>query len=170
MFTLGRQREKEHSHQYLKSQDEAWRIDAVIDAVHDLLDGTSSVEAVTSAFVEAFTNGGSGAWEQAGSWLGKVSQSHSFLAELWRQFSRHPSARVRFRAAAFLNEMPDAIFAESFPALLTDASARVRSKTASDQFGSKDPKVHAILTARLPVEKDETVREAITFALNYTQP
>jgi hypothetical protein len=42
MFTLGRQREKEHSHQYLNSEDEAWRIDAVIDAVHDLLDGTRS--------------------------------------------------------------------------------------------------------------------------------
>ena len=49
MFTLGRQREKEHSYQYLKSKDEAWRIDAVIDAVHDLLDGDKSAEAVAPA-------------------------------------------------------------------------------------------------------------------------
>ena len=145
-------------------------IDAVIDGMHDLLDGSRSAEAVAPRFVEAFTRGGSGVWEQTGSWLGKVSQSQSRLAELWREFCRHRSVKVRLRAASFLNEMPDAIFAECFPALLTDASPRVRSKTASDRFESRDPNVRAILAARLPVETDSSVREAITFALNYGKP
>jgi hypothetical protein len=170
MFTLGREREKEHSHQYLKSQDEEWRIDAVIDAVHDLLDGVKSAELVGPVLVEAFTEGGSGVWEQTGSWLAKVSHSHQPLAELWRGFCRHRSAKVRFRAAAFLGEMPDVIFAECFPVLLTDASPRVRSKTASDRFDSKDPNVRATLAARLPAETDGSVKEAITFALNYAKP
>lgn len=124
----------------------------MIDAAHDLLDGIRSAEAVAPTFVEAFTSGGSGVWEQTGSWLGRVSQRHSPLAELWQEFCRHPSAKVRLRAAAFLNEMPDAIFAECFRALLTDASPRVRSKTASDRFGSKDPKrprySHSAFTSR----------------------
>ena len=170
MFTLGREREKEHSHKYLKSQDEAWRIDSVIDAVHDLLDASRSAEVVGPVFVEAFTEGGSGVWEQTGSWLGKVSRSHQSLAELWRGFCRHQSAKVRFRAAAFLAEMPEAIFAECFPLLLTDASPRVRSKTASGRFESKDPNVRAILTARLLAETDDSVKEAITFALTYAKP
>ncbi len=169
MFTLGRQREKEHSHQYLKAQDEAWRIDAVIDAVHDLLDSRKSAEAVAPAFVEAFTNGGSGVWEQTGSWLAKVSESYPVLGELWRDFCRHRSAKVRFRAAAFLSAMPNPTFAEFFPSLLADASPRVRSKAASDRFESKDPNVRAILAARLPGETDDTVKEAITFALNYAR-
>jgi hypothetical protein len=68
---------------------------------------------------------------------------------------------VRFRAAAFLDEMP---------ALLTDASPRGRSKTASGRFESKEPSVRAILVAHLPAETDDGVKEAISFALNYAKP
>src|SRR5688572_10225404 len=75
MFTLGREREKQHSHRYLRSQKEAWRIEAVIDAVHDLLDGTKDPDGVRSVFADAFTNGGSGVWEQTGSWLRKISKN-----------------------------------------------------------------------------------------------
>jgi hypothetical protein len=167
MFTIGREREKAHSCRFLKSQDEAWRIEGVIDAVHDLLDEAKQPEAVAPVFVDAFTNGGAGVWEQTGSWLRKVSRDHPMLGELWREFCRHRSAKVRFRAAAFLADMPDTVFAECFPALLGDPNARVRSKAASDRYQSKDPKIRDILRARFAIETDDNVKAAITFALKH---
>ena len=170
MLTIGREREKEHSHRYLKSQDEAWRIEAVIEAAHDILEGAKSAEEVAPVFVEAFTDGGSGVWEQTGSWLGRLSREHSGLGELWRGLCGHRSAKIRFRAAAFLDDMPANVFADCFPALLSDASARVRSKTASDRYQSKDPKVRDTLAARLAIETDSSVKDAINFALTYEKP
>jgi hypothetical protein len=170
MFTIGREREKEHSHQYLKSQNEAWRIEAVIDAVHDVLEGARQAHEVAPVFVEAFTDGGSGVWEQTGSWLCKLSRVQPGLGRLWREFCSHPSAKVRFRAAAFLDDMHPEVFAECFPALLADASTRVRSKAASDRYQSKAPEVRDALAARLVIETDDSVKDAINFALDYERP
>jgi len=167
MFTLGREREKEHSHQYLKSQEEARRIEALIDVVHDLLDGTKFVEAAVPVFVEAFAHGGSGVWEQAGTWLRKLSESYRALAELWPEFCKHRSSKVRFRAAAFLDYMPADVFSKCFPDLRAEASVNVWSEAAAGCYRSKDPSVREILNARLAIETDDTVKKAITFALNY---
>jgi hypothetical protein len=170
MFTLGREREKQHSKGYLESPDEASRIAAVIDAVHDVIEGVKRSEEAAPVFVEAFTKGGGGVWEQTGSWLRKLSATHADLGTLWREFCNHRSAKVRFRAAAFLDDMPSEIFAECFPALLADVSTRVRSKAASDRYQDTSPKVRDALVARLAVETDESVKEAINFALTYERP
>lgn len=142
----------------------------MIDAVHDVLEGAKYAEDVTPVFVEAFTNGGSGVWEQTGSWLGKLSTDNSTFGHLWREFCGHRSAKIRFRAAAFLDDMPSEVFLECFPALLADASANVRSKVASDRYQSKAPEVKEMLAARLAIETDDEVKDAITFALTYETP
>ena len=170
MFTIGRQREKEHSHQFVKSQEEAFRLDAVIDAVHDMLDGAVRAEDTIPVFVEAFTNGGSGVWEQAGSWLRKLSEEHPILGHLWREFCRHRSVRVRFRAATFLEDMPTEVFAECFPLLLADASAKVRAKVASGCYRCSKREIRDILATRLSVETDERVKKSIRFAMTYENP
>lgn len=139
----------------------------MIDAVHDLLEGVKRPEETAAVFIDGFTNGGSGVWEQTGSWIRKLSSQYPDFGNLWREFCNHRSWKVRFRAASFLHDMPPDVFAYCFPILLADASARVRSKAAADRYQSKDAQVRAALAARLAVEQEESVKESINFALTY---
>lgn len=89
MFTFGRQREKECALHYLKDPMQAHLIEAVVDAVHDLLEGRMTLDAIRPVLSRAFVEGGTGV-------LGRGDpRAH-----------RRPSAKalrdhpVRFRSAA----------------------------------------------------------------------
>ena len=165
MFTLGRQREKQHATRYSRSEADTLIIGRVIDAAHDLIEGIASPDAVTPILSEAFLTGGSGAWEQTGSWLHKLAREHPSLAQLWLQLAPHKSARIRFRVAAFLNDMPDDIRLQLISTFLADPSAKVRSKTAGEISMHPTPDMLPLLQSRLTQEADPDVVSSIQYAL-----
>jgi len=109
MFTFGREHEHECAARYVRNPAQLGLVTALIDAVHDLLEAKTSDERVRSAVRAAFVEGGSGVWEQAGSWLRKLCKDYPGFSALWQEFASHSRAGIRFRAAAFLDEMPGAI-------------------------------------------------------------
>ncbi|MCF7223413.1 hypothetical protein [Marilutibacter chinensis] len=104
---------------------------AVIDAVHDLIDGVGSEERLASSIRDAFVLGGSGVWENAGKWLRKSSTDYPVVLGLWSEFASHGHAEVRFRTACFLDEMPQDTYRLISSALLVDRSTRVARMAAA---------------------------------------
>lgn len=166
MFTIGREREKEHARRFLGDSRDPTKLEAVIDAVHDLLESGSVTDSIRAAFRSGVVDGGSGTWECTGSWLAKTVREFPSLSALWIEFAGHRSAKVRFRAAAFLDSMPESCATEVFPRLLADRSAEVRSKVAGEQHDSKRPWVIPLLSERRSVETDPQVLDSIDFALS----
>jgi hypothetical protein len=166
MFTIGREREKQHARKFLGDSSDPTKIEAVIDAVHDLLEGGAVTDSTRAAFRSGFVDGGAGTWESTGSWLAKTVREFSSLSALWIEFVGHRSAKVRFRAAAFVDSMPEDCATVAFPLLLADRSAKVRSKVAGDQHDSKRAWVAPLLSERRMVEIDPVVSESIDFALS----
>lgn len=106
MFTFGRYQEKKYAVEHIANQKQVHLIEAVIDAVHDLLEGTITDQALRLVLSRGFTEGESGVWEQTGIWLRKLSDENPGFSTLWIEFANHPQATVRFRAACCLDEMP----------------------------------------------------------------
>jgi len=165
MFTLGREREKENAARYLHNQADALVVARLIDAAHDLIESLASADAVAPVIAEAFVTGGGGAWEQTGSWMCKLAREHPSLARLWLQLAPHKSARIRFRVAAFLNDMPDDIRQQLAATFLVDPSAKVRSKTAGEISMRPTPDMLPLLQSRLTQEADAEVVRSIHYAL-----
>ncbi len=165
MFTIGRQREKQHAASYVRTEADKVVVERVIDAAHDVIEGIASPDAVAPVLAEAFVTGGSGAWEQTGLWLRKLAGKHPSLAQLWLQFAPHKSARIRFRVAAHLNEMPDDMRRQLVATFLTDPSAKVRSKTAGEISMRPTADVLPILQRRVTQETDPEVVRSIQYAL-----
>jgi hypothetical protein len=127
VFTFGREHEQECATRYVRNPAQLGLVTALIDAVHDLLEAKTSDERVRSAVRAAFVEGGSGVWEQAGSWLRKLCQEYPGFSALWQEFASHSRAGIRFRAAAFLDKMPGAIAESVQSRLASDKSSRVRA-------------------------------------------
>jgi hypothetical protein len=131
MFTFGRQREKECAAYYLRDPDQLSLIEDVVDAVHDVIEDTREIDDVRDAFERAMINGGSGVWEQAASWITKLSIGHEDLLTEWRTLAAHPKAEVRFRVACCMNDMPPELAAELADVFATDRSRKVRQMSAA---------------------------------------
>jgi hypothetical protein len=166
MWTIGREREKEHARRFLGVSKESSLIEAVIDAVHDLLESGIVIAATRAAFTRGFVDGGNGTWESTGSWLAKSVRKFPELSSLWLEFGSHSSTSIRFRAAAFLKDMPEETALAIFPVLLSDKSARVRSKVAGEQHDSQRAWVAPLLVERRTLERDPSVIASIDFALD----
>jgi len=138
MFTFGRQREKESALYYLKDPQQAHLIEAVVDAVHDFLEGRASLDAVGPVLSRAFAEGGTGVWEQAGSWLRKLVVDQPTLESLWSELASHPGLKVRFRTACFINEMSPTLARNIGSRLSLDRSKKVRemAKARLEEIGS----------------------------------
>jgi hypothetical protein len=126
MFTFGRQREKESSLHDVQDPQQARLIEAVVDAVHDLLEERMSPDAIRPVLSRAFVEGGAGVWEQTGSWLRKLTGVQPALKSLWGEFASHPEMKVRFRTACFISEMSPALAREIGSRLSVDRSKKVR--------------------------------------------
>jgi hypothetical protein len=126
MFTFGRDHEKSCAVRYLRNANESQRIAEVIDAVHDLLEKKVTPEAIRPLFSRVFAEGGSGVWEQTGSWLLKLSVEHPELLSLWRELAINPDGKTRFRTACFLNELPRALALELGHGLANDKHKKTK--------------------------------------------
>jgi len=135
LFTFGREHERKCAVAYVRNPAQAALIVRVVDAVHDVLEGTASEVELAQALRVAFVEGGSGVWEQAGSWLRKSAADHPPLDALWLELSRSPDAAVRFRVACSLGDMPAAVRPHVASILLADKSRKVvamaRERTGS---------------------------------------
>ncbi|WP_386822166.1 hypothetical protein [Lysobacter brunescens] len=125
MFTFGREHEAKHATARVRDSDQKALVAAVIHAVHDRIDGIGAAAAFQDAIRDAFVMGKSGVWEQAASWLRKCGPSFPETASLWAELGAHGDARVRFRAACLLNDMPDEVRTKLLPALCADRSRKV---------------------------------------------
>lgn len=144
MFTFGREHERKCAVAHVRSPAQAALILAVVDAVHDLLESGNGPDALAQALSAAFTEGGSGVWEGAASWLRKSCVDYPELGRLWLALARHPKSEVRFRIACCLDDMPAALQPEVAALLLADKSrkvsamARARMHPESTDSASED--------------------------------
>jgi hypothetical protein len=109
---------------------------AVVDAVHDLIEGNGTVEALESHLRVAFVSGGSGVWKNAEYWLRKCSSDYPSLLGLWPEFAASPDSRVRFRVACVLNFLPVHVFKQIAPMLASDKSKKVAAVARIDEASS----------------------------------
>jgi hypothetical protein len=165
MFTLGRQREKEHATRNLRSDADKQLIERVVDAIHDVLERVAAPDSAEPVLAEAFVVGGSGAWEQTGSWICQLAREHPSLNRLWLQLAPHKSARIRFRVAALLNDMPADTRLNLMSTFLADTSAKVRSKAAGEVYMHPTADMWPLLQSRLAIETDPQVISSIQSAL-----
>jgi hypothetical protein len=144
---------KEFARSYAESVEDEQRVEAVVDALCNVLEGLKSIEAVREVFVEAFTKGGLGTWRYAGTLLVKLSASHPAAAELWGEFCRHPSAEVRLRAVDFLPGFPRDVRARWLEALQNDPDLSVRMQASSGRIRSASAKVQQMFYQLLAAER-----------------
>ena len=158
MHTIGREREKEHARSYLKNPADAVLIETVIDVVHDHLEGRFDVACARKAFLSAFENGGSGAWEQAGSWLRKISLDRADLHSVWLELASSTKLKLRRIAASFATDLPPEQARRLIQSLSRDPSKAVRLKVASDLTVTPVEGTGQILDFWLQEEEDSAVR------------
>ena len=132
MHTLGREREKENARSYLRDAADAPLIEAVIDVVHDQLEGRFEFDHARRTFLAAFENGHSGTWEQAGSWLRKIAPEQPELHSIWLELTGSAKLKLRLIAAAFATDLPPERAIRVIQALSRDPSKKIRLKLASD--------------------------------------
>ncbi len=165
MFTIGREREKEHAKQYIRDAAFYPAIDAVIDAVHDCLDGTDDPANVRSAFRHAFLESGSGAWEQTGSWMERLIKERPEFADMWEEFAETSKVGLRLRVAGFLHCMPHEIAMRLLDRFSRDTSSKIRMKVAGDLWVQPRDGTRGVLNHWLNREPDSAVQEEIRLAI-----
>lgn len=126
MFTFGRERERQCAVGYVRDASQHDSILAVVDAVHDLLENKITEDESSVILTDAILHGGSGVWEQTGTWIRKLSQEYPGISKLWTSLADHPEWKVRFRVACFLNDMPRDLALELGSKLEEDKSKKVR--------------------------------------------
>jgi hypothetical protein len=138
MFTFGRQREEECALDNLRNPQQSHLIEAVVDAIHDLIEGRTSPDAMRPVLLRAFVEGGTGVWEQTGSWLQKLKVDQPTLVSLWSELASHSELKVRFRTACFINEMSPTLAREIGSRLSLDPSKKVREMALArmEEIGS----------------------------------
>ena len=126
MFTFGRQHEKACATRHLRDPQQAELIEGVIDTVQDLLEGVATDDTIRPKFIRGLVEGGSGVWEQTGSWLSKIIVDQPNLEGVWSELASHVEWKVRFRVACFINVMSPTLALEIGAQLMRDRSKKVR--------------------------------------------
>ena len=125
IFTFGREHERKCEARYVRDKRQIPMLLAVVDAVHDLIEGHGTVEALEGHLRVAFVSGGSGVWNNAEKWLRKCSSEYPSLLGLWPEFAASPDSKVRFKVACVLDRVPSSIFNQLAPILSSDKSKKV---------------------------------------------
>ena len=166
VFVFTREREKEAASRHLHNLTQLPLIHAVIDAAYDLHDGSGELQLLCNSIEHAMINGGGGVWEQAGTWLAKLSLHYPDLDTIWHTLTTYPKAPVRFRAAANICNMSSEALERNLPLLLRDRSRNVREKVVGDLWVSTRYDAVSMLRKRLQDETDAEIalqlREAIS--------
>lgn len=169
MFTFGREHEIKHAIDFIGSEEKSVLLIDTINAVHDYLENKITSQQVKEIISTTFTDGKSGTWESAGSWLLKLGGESSELIELWEVFALHKSSKVRYRVAAHINDLPKSIFPKIAEILINDKSSNVRSKATGDLYFSKHQDALSLLNSRRQIEENEDVIECIDCAIEGIQ-
>ena len=130
MFTFGREHEIEQATCFIGDTQKAEPLLRVINLVHDQIEGAENQAEVVEAIKFAISEGPSGVWESAGSWLKKLSVENGEYAQVWLQLASHQHSKVRFRVASFIGEIPSPVGEEVSELLSNDASNKVREHAA----------------------------------------
>lgn len=138
MFTLGRDRELAHVRACHGAKPTTPLLLALVGSVHDYLDGVVSRQVLEETIERAMVESERGIWETAGRSLLKLNGDAPEPRDLWRRLAAHPRATVRFRVAAFLDEVADDLGRELHERLSGDRSERVRTHAT----GKWDFRVH----------------------------
>jgi len=93
-----------------------------------MIEGSENKTELRDAIVLAFTEGGSGVWEGAGSWLNKLSKHNNSYDEVWIKLSSHSSYEIRYRVACFLDTIPAELAGAIYQKYLKDRSNKVREQ------------------------------------------
>jgi hypothetical protein len=128
VFTFGRAHEIEHAVRFVGSPEKAAQLVAVINAVHDLLEGQGCEDAVLACLRTALVEGKSGTWESAGSWLRKLGAGYPATQRLWTELAAHRSATVRLRVACEVQDLAEPQRSDLLRWLRQDPSKRVRER------------------------------------------
>lgn len=127
MFTFGRDHERKCEARLVRNPEQIPLLLSVVDAVHDLIEGKGTEEALKESLRAAFVEGGTGVWENTEKWLRKSSGDYPGVLELWSEFANHPKAEVRFRVACVLNRLPMPLFLVLSSQLVNDKSKKVHN-------------------------------------------
>lgn len=126
VFTFGRDHEKKCAAAKLRKPDQAAMLVGVVDAVHDLLEGKSSLDSIRPTLTDAFISGGTGVWESTGSWMRQILSEHPAFAAAWRDLASHSEGQVRYRVACFINDLPRPLALELGNQLKVDRHKKTR--------------------------------------------
>lgn len=134
MWTIGREREKQHAAKFVKEESQQRLLFPVIDVVHDLKEGTATAQDLMNVARVAMVEGGSGVWQNTANWLRQVQHELPEVRFLWSDLAHHPNWQVRWRVACCLYlDIPEQQSDRLFSALRFDKSKRVRA-TAIDRY------------------------------------
>lgn len=126
MFTFGRSHEVSVALRRHGGPGEADTVVAVVEAVHDLLEGKVELPAVLEVIRGAIVEGRRDVWDAAGTWLLKLEKDYPRSVDLWHELAAHPRAEVRFRVAGHIVYMRKPLRTEIYEVLKNDRSKRVR--------------------------------------------
>lgn len=143
MFTFGRKTETDVALRRHGGAEKAEMIVAVVDSVHDLLEGKASVEDVEKVLASAITEGRRDIWDAAGTWLLKVQKHYPSVGHVWLDLAKHPAAEVRFRVACHIIDLPEAICTEVYALLKDDKSKKVRTQAEGKWDYRQNPEKYA---------------------------
>jgi hypothetical protein len=127
MWTIGREREKSHAAKFVREEGQQGLLFPVIDAVHDMKEGSGGIQDFIVAARIAMIEGGSGVWQNTVNWMRKVVPEQPAAQGLWDELADHESWRVRWRVACCLYlDIPDSHSDRLFSSLRADRSKKVR--------------------------------------------
>ena len=166
IFTLGREREKLHAAGYVRSETDRRCVEDMIDVVHNVLEGLMAVNDAGPTLVHQFISGGNGVWEQTGSWIRKLTSRHPELSRLWPEMAEHKSSKIRFRVAAFVNDIPAEVRQQLISRFLADPAVTVRAKVVGEVCICPTREVLPELQLQLSQEADASTLQALHDAIH----
>jgi hypothetical protein len=134
MWTIGREREKTHAAKFVRDKGQQSLLFPVIDSVHDMKEGSGSIQDFMIAARLAMVEGGSGVWQNTVNWMRKVIFEQPEAHMLWDELAEHKAWQVRWKVACCLYlDIPEAQSNRLFALLRADRSKKVRD-SAVDRY------------------------------------
>lgn len=143
MFTFGRKTETDVVLRRHGGPEKAEMVVAIVDAVHNLLEGSATLEDVEKVITFALVEGRRDIWDAAGTWLLKVQKHYPSIGHVWLDLAKHANAEVRFRVACHIIDLPEATCTEVYALLRDDKSKKVRTQAKGKWDYRQNPEKYA---------------------------
>ena len=106
-------------------------------------------------------------WFEIGSRIAPMTSKDHNAIKLFREGIRYSKSQMRFNIVALAKYLAEPLRKEIIEIAVNDKSQKVIIKAADVILGIQERKYLELLKERLKVEKNDKIREAIEFALNY---